>query len=111
MGFFDRLKKLAQPDEEQMELPTEEAEGPAEKVTVRVESLQGVNDVERIEKLLKDGNILFLKVLDLERKDLGQFKQTVQMLKRRCIQFGWDIVGIEEGYMVLTPKFAKIARS
>ena len=111
MGFLDRLKKLAQPEEEQMELPNEQAEGPAEKVTVRVESLQGVNDVDRIEKMLKDGNILFVKVLDLQKKDLGQFKQTVQMLKRRCIQFGWDIVGIEEGYMVLAPKFVKIARS
>jgi SepF-like predicted cell division protein (DUF552 family) len=110
VGFFERLKKFATAEEEQMELPAEQ-EGPSERVTVRVESLQGVNDVDRIEKLLKDGNILFVKVMDLQRKDLGQFKQTVQMLKRRCIQFGWDIVGIEEGYMILAPKFAKIARS
>jgi len=110
VGFFDRLKKLAQAEEEQMELPTEQQEGPSEKVTVRVDNLQGINDVERIEKLVKDGNIMFLKVFDLQKKDLGQFKQTVQMLKRRCIQYGWDIVGIEEGYMVLAPKFAKIAR-
>lgn len=110
MGFFDRLKKFAQAEEEQMELPTEQQEGPSEKVTVRVDNLQGINDVERIEKLVKDGNIMFLKVFDLQKKDLGQFKQTVQMLKRRCIQYGWDIVGIEEGYMVLAPKFAKIAR-
>lgn len=110
MGFFDRLKKFAQGEEEQMELPTGQQEGPADRVTVRVDNLQGINDVERIEKLVKDGNIMFLKVFDLQKKDLGQFKQTVQMLKRRCIQYGWDIVGIEEGYMVLAPKFAKIAR-
>ena len=110
MGFFDRLKKFAQAEEEQMELPTEQHEGPADRVTVRVDNLQGINDVERIEKLVKDGNIMFLKVFNLQKKDLGQFKQTVQMLKRRCIQYGWDIVGIEEGYMVLAPKFAKIAR-
>ena len=110
MGFFDRLKKFAQAEEEQMELPTEQQEGLADRVTVRVDNLQGINDVERIEKLVKDGNIMFLKVFDLQKKDLGQFKQTVQMLKRRCIQYGWDIVGIEEGYMVLAPKFAKIAR-
>jgi len=110
VGFFDRLKKFAQAEEEQMELPTEQQEGLADRVTVRVDNLQGINDVERIEKLVKDGNIMFLKVFDLQKKDLGQFKQTVQMLKRRCIQYGWDIVGIEEGYMVLAPKFAKIAR-
>ena len=111
MGFMDSLKKFAKGEEEQIELPMEqEEEQPAEKVIVRVESLGGVNDVERIEKLLKSGNILFVKISDLQKKDLGQFKQTVQMIKRRCVQFGWDIVGIEDGYIVLTPKFAKIMR-
>lgn len=111
MGFIDSLKRLVKREKEQIELPVEEEAGEAEeKVVVRVENLTSVNDVERIERLLKEGNILFLKIADLQKKDLGQFKQTVQMLKRRCIQFGWDIVGIEDGYMVLTPKFAKIMR-
>jgi len=110
MGFFDKLKDVFKSEEEQMELPAEQPEGPAEKVMIRVENLTGVNDVERVEQLIKGGNILFLKVVDLQKKDIGQFKQTVQMLKRRAIQFGWDMVGIEDGYMVITPKFAKIVR-
>lgn len=111
MGFMDSLKKLTKNEEEQIELPLdEEDQQPSEKIYVRVENLGGVNDVERIEKLLKAGNILFLKIAELQKRDLGQFKQTVQMIKRRCVQFGWDIVGIEEGYIVLTPKFAKIMR-
>jgi SepF-like predicted cell division protein (DUF552 family) len=117
MGFMDSLKKFFKGEEEQIEMPPEGMEGAeagagqvTDKIMVRVENLTGVNDVERIEGLLKQGNILFLKVVDLQKKDLGQFKQTVQMLKRRCIQFGWDIVGVEDGYIVLTPKFAKIMR-
>ncbi len=110
MGFMDSLKRITKNEEEQIELPMEEDEQPVEKVYVRVENLGGVNDVERIEKFLKSGNILLLKVNDLQKKDLGQFKQTVQMIKRRCMQFGWDIVGMDEGYIVLTPKFAKIMR-
>jgi len=111
MGFMDSLKRLVKREEEQVELPVEEELAqPADKITVRIENLTGVNDIERIERLLKEGNILFLKIAELQKKDLGQFKQTVQMLKRRCIQFGWDIVGVEAGYMVLTPKFAKIVR-
>lgn len=113
MGFMDSLKKMMKREEEQVELPAEDtaaAEQPVEKITVRIENLTGVNDVERIERLLKSGNILFLKVLELQRRDIGQFKQTIDMIRRRCIQFGWDIVGIEDGYMVVTPKFAKIMR-
>lgn len=127
MGFLDSLKKLFKREEEQVELPAEspEAMGAGEvagmgvgavgaagtdKIMVRVENLGGVNDVERIERMVKQGSIVFLKIADLQKKDLGQFKQTVDMLRRRCIQFGWDIVGIEDGYMVITPKFAKIMR-
>jgi len=109
---FESLKKLfSRKSEAQVELPVEEeVEEAKDKVFVRVENLTGVNDVERIERLIKEGNILFLKIAELQRKDLGQFKQTVQMLKRRSLQFGWDLVGIEEGYIVVTPKFAKIVR-
>ena len=111
MGFMDSLRKLTKSEEEQVELPLDDEEvQPAEKIYVRIENLGGVNDVERIEGLLKSGNILFLKIIELQKRDLGQFKQTIQMIKRRCVQFGWDIVGIEEGYIVLTPKFAKIMR-
>lgn len=110
---FGSLKNLiSRGEKEPVELPVEEAESeePREKIMVRIENLTGVNDVERIERLVKGGNILFLKIADLQKKDLGQFKQTVQMLKRRSMQFGWDLVGVEEGYLVITPKFAKIAR-
>lgn len=109
---FGGLKKLfSRKGEEQVELPVEEEAGePRDTVLVRVENLGGINDVERIERLVKQGNIVFLKIADLQKRDLGQFKQTVEMLKRRSIQFGWDIVGIEDGYLVLTPKFAKIVR-
>ena len=109
---FDSIKKLfSRKGEEQIELPEEEpVEEAKDTVMVRVENLGGVNDVERIERLVKQGHIVFLKISALQKKDLGQFKQSVQMLKRRSIQFGWDIVGIEDGYLVVTPKFAKIVR-
>ncbi len=113
MGFLDIFKKIGGGKKERMEIQLDESlkqEGPMDKILVRVENITGINDVERIERLLKEGNILLLKVSDLQAKDIGQFKQTVQMLKRRCVQFGWDIVGIEDGYIVITPKFAHIER-
>lgn len=110
---FGSLKKMFSRDKEPVELPMEEGadeEQPKDKIVVRIENLTGVNDVERIERLVKQGHILFLKIAQLQKRDLGQFKQTIQMLKRRSMQHSWDLVGIEEGYIVITPKFAKIAR-
>lgn len=107
MGLKDILNKL-RPQEETVEFPEEEES--KEKVTVRVEKLNGIEDVERISRMLREGNILFLKTKELQKNDLGQFQNSVHKLKRTCDQFGWDIAGTEDGYLVLTPQFAKIER-
>lgn len=91
-----------------IEFPEEETE--AEKLMVRIENVTGLEDIERISGLVKQGNILFIKVKDLQKKDLGQFQLTIQKLKRVCTQFGWDVVGTEDGYLVVTPQFARIER-
>jgi len=104
VGFLRDLLKREEP----MELPVEEET--AQPVYVRVENLKDFVDIERITRLLRDGNIVFLKTRELQRTDLGEFQNCVQKLKRVSNQYGFDIVGTEEGYIVLTPTFAKIAR-
>ena len=95
--------------DELMEVPVEDEL--AEKINIRIENLTGTVDVERIGRLLKEGNIVFLKSKDLQRKDLGQFQISVQRLKRLCTQFGFDIAGTQEGYLICTPRFAHIVRN
>lgn len=103
------LRKLVAEDEGPVELPV--AEEPTERVTVRVENLGGIGDIDRVVKFVREGSILFLKTRELQKKDLAQFQTSVQKLKRTCTNFGFDIAGTEEGYLVVTPKFAQIARS
>jgi SepF-like predicted cell division protein (DUF552 family) len=103
------LKKLIAEDEQDVELPV--AEEPVERVSVRVENLGGLGDIDRISKLVREGNILFLKTRELQKRDLGQFQTAVQKLKRVCTNFNFDIAGTEEGYLVITPKFAQISRN
>ena len=85
-------------------------EMPAAPVNVRIERLVDFVDIDRITRLLKENNIIFLKTGDLQRQDIGEFENCVQKLKRVCSQNSWDIVGTEEGYLVLTPTIAKIIR-
>lgn len=103
------LKRLISDEKEQMELPV--AEEPVERVNVRIENLSALGDVDRIVRLVREGNILFLKTKELQRKDIGQFQTAVQKLKRNCGNMGFDLAGTEEGYLVVTPKFAQILRS
>lgn len=102
------IKDLIFGKKEEVELPVEEEV--AERVNVKIENLQGLIDVDRVTKLLREGNILFLKTKELQKKDLGQLQTTVQRLKRVCSQNDWDIAGTEDGYLVLTPRFARIER-
>lgn len=108
MGLLDDVFKLLKREEEVIEVPEEAEE--QKQVTVRIETLRDFVDTERVARLLKEGNIVFLKVAELQRHDLGEFKNCVQKLKRFSNQYGWDIVGMEEGYLVMTPNFAKIER-
>lgn len=102
------LQDIFKKKNEEVELPVDEVTMP--EVTVRVENLKDFVDIDRIIRLLKDGNVIVLKTRDLQRRDLGEFQNSVQKLKRISGQYGFDIAGTEEGYVVLTPTFAKIAR-
>ncbi|MEM7821504.1 MAG: cell division protein SepF [Candidatus Aenigmatarchaeota archaeon] len=109
MGLIDSfLSRIKKGGDEHIEIPEEE-EGKKE-VIVRVETLRDFVDTDRISRLVKDGNIVFVKTAEIQRHDLGEFKNSVEKLKRNCRQFGWDIVGVEEGYLILTPPFAKVER-
>lgn len=104
----DLLKRVRKEEDEHVELPVEDS--PSEKITVRIDHLGGLVDVDRLMKFLREGNILFLKTKDLQKRDLGQFQTAVQKLKRVCTNMGFDLAGTEEGYIVVTPRFAQIAR-
>lgn len=108
MGLLSDLFKGLKSEEDLMEMPEDEEQ--KSQVSIRVETLHDFVDVDRISRFLKEGNIIFLKTQELQRKDLGEFQNSVQKLKRNCSQFGWDLVGLEEGYLIATPAFAKIER-
>jgi len=111
MGFKDWLRDfLVEKKDNVVEFP-EEAEAPQDKLNVRIDSLIGVDDVERVAGLVKQGNIMFVKIRELQKKDIGQFQTAVQKMKRVCSQFNWDLVGLEDGYLLITPSFAKIERT
>jgi len=110
LGIKDLLPRfsISRKEDEYVELPIEEEE--KEKLTVRIENLGGVNDVDRLIKLVKGGNILILKTKLIRKKDLGQFQNSVQKLKRLCHNFGFDIAATSDGFIICTPRFAKIER-
>lgn len=107
MGLLHDLFK-GKSDDEVFEVSDEEE--PKGSVMIRIERLVDFVDIDRVGRLVADGNIVVLKTADLQRQDLGEFQNCVQKLKRISSQNGWDIAGTKEGYLVVTPKFASIVR-
>jgi SepF-like predicted cell division protein (DUF552 family) len=86
--------------------PTEEGG----KISVRVESLKDYADIEKVQSLVREGNVIFLKIRDLREKDMSELKRAVEKLKKTCTAMNGDMVGVDEDFLVITPKFAKIYR-
>ena len=107
MGLFDSL--FGKKDEEVVEVH-EESEAPSSQITVRIETLRDFVDIDRITRNVRDGSIVFIKTRELQRKDLGEFQNCVAKLKRVSASYGFDLAGTDEGYLLVTPTFAKIAR-
>jgi SepF-like predicted cell division protein (DUF552 family) len=77
---------------------------------VKIETLKDYADVDRILQFLREGNIIFLKIKDLRSKDINELKRAVEKIKKTCAAMDGDIVGIEEDFLAITPKFARIYR-
>lgn len=109
MGFFDFLKGgKKQVTEDSVEFS--ETQEPREMLTIRIESVASLGDVERVAAYLRRGNILLIKIKELQRKDIGLAQTTLQKMKRISTQFNWDLVALPEGYLIMTPNFARIER-
>lgn len=103
--FSSIIKKKEK--EDYVEIPETQKE---KKFEVRIEKINSVVDVERVLSYVKKGNILIVKLKDLQKQDLGEFQTAIQRMKRICNQNGWKIAGIEEGYLILGPKFTDILK-
>ncbi|NIO44208.1 MAG: cell division protein SepF [Candidatus Aenigmarchaeota archaeon] len=106
--FGRGFKELS--DEEFIELDTEDMEMPSGKVPIRVDKMEDFSDSNRIQKHIRDGNIVLVKIKTLRGKDISELKRAIDKLRKTCIAINGDIAGIDEDWVILTPSFAHIAR-
>jgi len=111
--FLEKFRKKKEVEEEVVEIEKdvgEVEEEKKEKILLKVAKLGSSSDVDRVAKLVKQGNILFLKIKDLKKMDIGQFQATLHRVRKLCDQFGWDVVALEGGYLLIAPPLVKIVR-
>jgi SepF-like predicted cell division protein (DUF552 family) len=109
MGLLDGIFGRKDDEEEMVEV-SEEGGAPASQIMVRIETLRDFTDIDRIARNVHNGDIVLIKTKDIQRKDLGEFQNCVAKLKRVSSSYGFDLAGTDEGYLIVTPTFAKISR-
>ena len=80
------------------------------RVNIRIENLNDYRDIEELQRLIREGNIVFLRIKKLKDRDLGELKRSIERLRRTSIAMNGDIIGVDEDFLILTPSFAKIYR-
>ncbi len=103
------MKKPEENPEEFMELNTSHF-AERSQVSVKVENLENYADTDKIQSMLRDGNVVFLKIRELRERDINELKRAVDKLRKTCTAMNGDIVGVDEDFLIITPSFAKIYR-
>ncbi len=97
-------------EEEFIELDTQDVETPSGKVPIKVDKLEDFSDTDRIQKQIRDGNIVLVKIKTLRGKDISELKRAIDKLRKTCIATNGDIAGIDEDWVILCPSYAHVAR-
>lgn len=93
-----------------VEVDANAATGPSGKVPIKVDKIEDFADSDRIQKHIRDGSIVIVKIKPLKEKDLSELKRAIDKLRKTCVATSGDIAGIDEDWIILTPSFAHVAR-
>ncbi|HDJ96638.1 MAG TPA: DUF552 domain-containing protein [Candidatus Aenigmarchaeota archaeon] len=105
------LKKKPEVEEEEEFLEIQpESIGGEKKILIRVDNVRDYADLPRVQKYLREGYIVFLKIREVRNRDLTELKRIVEKLRKTVEAMNGDIVGVDEDFLILTPSFAKVQR-
>jgi uncharacterized protein len=96
--------------EDYVEVEHDEAPIAAGPISIEIERLENYNDSDRIQKKVREGNILLVKIRDLKAKDMEELKRSVERIRRTCVAVNGDIAGLGDDWIVVTPSSAKVHR-
>ena|SRR3990167_6343810 len=82
----------------------------AGKTYVHVEKIGDMTDVDRIQKKIRNGHIILVKVREIRERDINELKRAVDKLKKTCLALDGDIAGIGDDWVVITPANARVHR-
>ncbi|MEM5855607.1 MAG: cell division protein SepF, partial [Candidatus Aenigmatarchaeota archaeon] len=81
-----------------------------EEVNLKIENLNSLADVERIQESLREGNVVFVRIKEIRDRNLEELKKCVDRLKKTCMAMNGDMAIAHDDFLILTPEFVRIYR-
>ncbi len=97
-------------DVDLLELSEEVSEGEVRAVPIEVKELEEYKDAEEVQKSIREGRIVFVKIKRIKEKDMSDLKRAIERIRKTCTAVSGDIAGIDENYIVVAPSYAKVVR-
>mgnify|MGYP002760596177 FL=1 len=88
-----------------------EVENRDEKVVIRAETLQELDDIEEVQEHLRNDHIVWVNIGPLKNRDMADLKRAIKRLKKTIRAINGDMAGVDESYILTCPEYAEIARS
>lgn len=88
-----------------------EVENRDEKVVIRAETLQELDDIEEVQEHLRNDHIVWVNIGPLKNRDMADLKRAIKRLKKTIRAIDGDMAGVDESYILTCPEYAEIARS
>lgn len=107
------IKKLMEKlkgGEDYVEVEHEEEQQATSQTNVEVEKLENYADSDRIQKKVREGTILLVRIRELRNKDMEEMKRSVERIRRTCMAINGDIAGLGDDWLIVTPASARIHR-
>ncbi|HDI02798.1 MAG TPA: DUF552 domain-containing protein [Candidatus Aenigmarchaeota archaeon] len=80
-------------------------------IPIKVAQVNDYGDIDTVQRLLREGNIVFAKIKTLKEKDISELKRAIERLRKTVVALNGDIAGVDENYIIATPSFARVDRS
>ena len=109
MPLKDILGRFGSP-QEYLELEIEGGTSLPEKLSIQVERMNNYEDSDRIQKKVRDGLILLVKIKGLREKDMNDLKRAIARIRKTCLAINGDIAGIGDDWIIVTPPKARVHR-